>query len=472
MRLRTSLQHSFALDVRVFPRRLGKADCKDMDVSVFALLLLCLSGQTLTVLGTTEPPVTLPSVPDNTSLVHEAEQEGDCQTRQFSQEAKRAVGAAIMKLGLHLLEKLQTSPEQPNVIMSPLSISLALSQLALGAKNETEALLLAALHAQDMPCYHWILHKTVQHLGVHALKVASRMYLKPDFELKQAFVEESRRIYSSEPKPLLGLEEINQWVENATHGQITKFLSSLPSNVVLMLVNVVHFKGEWQARFDPRFTSRDLFYIDSKDTVYVDMMQGPKYPLSILVDNDMGIQVASFAFKEGMSFMVVMPIADDVNVSAIVPRLDPSDLYDRLPRVTNMQVKLPKIKLEYSQDLTDSLTLMGLGQLFSTPDLSGIADGFLTVSSLQHKSSMELHEEGAEAAASTAVIVSRSNPTFTVNQPFFFAIMDDTTRTPLFLGVITNPNPGASSATQSDHPSNVTFPFNKESSEVLLSPPK
>ncbi|XP_018586099.1 alpha-2-antiplasmin-like [Scleropages formosus] len=443
-----------------------------MDISLLALLLLCLTGQALTVLETTEPLATLSSVPDNTSNVQEAEQEGDCETRQFSQEAKRAVGVAIMKLGLQLLENLKTSPEQPNVITSPLSISLALSQLALGAKNETETLLLAALHAQDLPCYHWILRKTVQHLGVQALKVASRMYLKPGFELKQAFVEESRRIYSSEPAPLVGLEEINQWVENATHGQITKFLSSLPLDVVLMLVNAVHFKGEWQARFDPKFTSRDLFYIDSKNTVHVDMMQGPKYPLRVMVDKEMGVQVARFAFKEEMSLLVVMPIADEVNVSTIVPRLDPSDLYNHLPRETNMQVKLPKFKLEYSQELKDSLTCMGLGQLFSAPDLSGIADGFLKVSSVQHKSSMELHEEGAEAAASTVVIVSRSNPTFTVNQPFFFAIMDDATRVPLFLGVITNPNPGASPATQSDHPNNITFPSDKESSEFLFDPPK
>lgn len=83
----------------------------------------------------------------------------------------------------------------------------------------------------------------------------------------------------------------------------------------------------------------------------------------------------------------------------------------------------------------------GLGELFSSPNLAGISEGPLLVSSVQHKSSIEINEEGAEASAATSVAVSRSNPSFTVNQPFFLALIDDATQTPLFLGIILNPNP-------------------------------
>lgn len=82
--------------------------------------------------------------------------------------------------------------------------------------------------------------------------------------------------------------------------------------------------------------------------------------------------------------------------------------------------------------------------LFSKPKLGRISDGPLFVSSVQHMSSVEINEEGAEAVAATSVVISRSNLSFTVNQPFFFAIMDDSSQTPLFMGVITNPNPAAS----------------------------
>lgn len=50
----------------------------------------------------------------------------------FSPEERRSIGAAIERLGLQLLEKLPIGPQQPNVILSPLSLALALAQLTLG----------------------------------------------------------------------------------------------------------------------------------------------------------------------------------------------------------------------------------------------------------------------------------------------------------------------------------------------------
>lgn len=82
--------------------------------------------------------------------------------------------------------------------------------------------------------------------------------------------------------------------------------------------------------------------------------------------------------------------------------------------------------------------------MFLNPNLAGIAEGPMMVSSVMHKSSMELNEEGAEAAAATAVVISRSStPIFHLNRPFFFALVDDMTKVPILMGVVNNPNPGA-----------------------------
>lgn len=64
---------------------------------------------------------------------------------------------------------------------------------------------------------------------------------------------------------------------------------------------------------------------------------------------------------------------------------------------------------------------------------------------------MELSEEGAEASAATTVTLVRTVPTFAVNMPFIFALVDDASYTPLFMGMVTNPNPGATTE-QSDDP--------------------
>lgn len=50
----------------------------------------------------------------------------------YGHEDHRGIGGAVEQLGLKLLEKLPVSPQQPNVILSPLSLAFALAHLALG----------------------------------------------------------------------------------------------------------------------------------------------------------------------------------------------------------------------------------------------------------------------------------------------------------------------------------------------------
>lgn len=64
------------------------------------------------------------------------------------------------------------------------------------------------------------------------------------FKPKQDFIHESQRLYDSEPTVLESLQQINDWVEKATHGKITEILSTLPANLLLMLINAVHFRGK------------------------------------------------------------------------------------------------------------------------------------------------------------------------------------------------------------------------------------
>lgn len=71
--------------------------------------------------------------------------------------------------------------------------------------------------------------------------------------------------------------------------------------------------------------------------------------------------MALFPFKQGMSLLVVMPSSGQVNMSAISAKLNTTDLYARLDRPRTMQVKLPKFKLEYGQELQEALTSMGKG---------------------------------------------------------------------------------------------------------------
>lgn len=424
----------------------------------------------------TEAPIiatTISSGPNGSSS--EEKEDEDCWSIGRSPHSREAIAAAIQKLGVQLLQNLETTPEEPNVIISPFSISLALSQLTLGAANETQELLMHHLHENTLPCYHESLHNVLEQLRNTDLQIATRIFLRQGFQPKQKFVDESQRLYDSEPAVLESLQQINDWVHNSTNGKMTDFLSALPPNLLLMLINAVHFKGEWKARFDPRFTSRGVFYLDDKRMVDVEVMEDAKHPLSLFIDNELEAQVASFPFVKSMSLLVVMPMSGEVNVSSLSTKLNLSDLYNRLPKEKAIQVKVPKFKLEYAQELKDVFSKLGLGEVFSSPNLAEMADGPLLVSSVMHKSSMEINEEGAEAAAATTVVISRaSSPVFHLIQPFFFALMDDVTQVPIFMGVINNPNPGAPVLQRGELGSKdkVGFPIDKNHVGSFGGPPK
>ncbi|XP_017259319.1 alpha-2-antiplasmin [Kryptolebias marmoratus] len=396
------------------------------------LLPLCLCHLVLTEeLSTTAPEVSGVTGEEEKKKVH------NC-GRTFSHEDHRVIGGAVEQLGLKLLEKLPVSSQQPNVILSPLSLAFALAHLSLGARNETEKLLLQSLHAQNLLCYHHVLGSLLPDLSHTSLEVAARMYLRPGFEVKMSFVEDSLARYQSRPFPLVSVDEANQWVENVTNGHIPHFLESIPHDVVLMLLNAVYFKGEWKTQFDPMVTSKGVFYLDNLNSVLVDMMKSAQYPLRMMDDPELQAQVASFPFKGNTSFLVVLPRG---NVSSVLPKLNISDLYRRLPQEKTMMVNLPKVKLEFCQELEEALTKMGLGSLFSGPDLSGISDEPLRVSSVRHATTLELSEEGVEASATTVVTTTRSISHFSVNSPFLFALIGDESLVPLFMGVVTNPAP-------------------------------
>lgn len=62
---------------------------------------------------------------------------------------------------------------------------------------------------------------------------------------------------------------------------------------------------------------------------------------------------------KSMSLLVVMPLSGQVDVASLTARLNISDLFYRMPKERAVQVKVPKFKLEYAQELQDVLTKLG-----------------------------------------------------------------------------------------------------------------
>ncbi|NWR59406.1 A2AP protein, partial [Bucorvus abyssinicus] len=379
-----------------------------------------------------------------------SEEEGEAEDKSCEMTWKRSqrLADSLMRFSIDLLRAVRLESNRTNVILSPLSIALALSHLALGAANQTEKHLLAVIHLESEPCLHHVLGTLRRRLTASTLSLASRLYLQNGFEVKEKFLEDSEQFYGAKPATLSGISEddlvaINKWVKEATNGQIPTFLQQLPANTVMLLLNAIHFHGFWSTKFDARFTGPDVFHLDNEFVVPVEMMKAQKYSLSWFTLESQDIQVAKFPFTSNTSFVVVVPNQYTWNASHVLENLPYKQLCRLFPKEVPTTVKIPKIRLDYKLELNKALGQMGLQELFTSPNLQKISDEPLFVSSIQHQSTLELKEDGMEASAATSVAISRSVSAFSLDRPFVFIIFEDETGIPLFIGSVQNPNPNA-----------------------------
>ncbi|XP_032901783.1 alpha-2-antiplasmin-like isoform X2 [Amblyraja radiata] len=361
-----------------------------------------------------------------------------------SPETMQLLGKAITDFGMEMFREVLNGTKKPNVIISPLSVVLGLAQLSLGSANETERDLEAALHWGSLGCPHHTMRTAINTFSQRVLAIASTIYVRHGFHVKSGFLNDSESFYESRPQPLSGdsandTRKINAWVEEKTGGKIRNFLNRVPGDVVLMLVNAINFKGLWQVQFDPKATVSEPFYLEDGRMEQVAMMQHPKYPTSVSRNEELQSEIVRIAFQNNMSFIVVKPMLSS-NLNAVANKLKISAIL-RHPKTLPLLLKMPKLNIDFDTDLRESLQSLGLGSIFQNPDLSRMAGLPLAVSAVQHKATMELTEEGVEAAASTAISINRSHMQYALNSPFFFLIRHDPSGIPLFMGTVKDPQP-------------------------------
>ncbi|TUZ75446.1 Leukocyte elastase inhibitor [Bagarius yarrelli] len=243
---------------------------------------------------------------------------------------------------------------------------------------------------------------------------------------------------------------------NKLYGEKTfSFLS--PGTVTAMtrlaLVNAIYFKGKWKHLFNTENTNEMPFKINQKETKPVQMMYQSKKFLFNYVD-EYRLQVLDLPYEEEELSMVVLLPEETQDGSDPLHKLESELTIDKLlewtnqekmDRWTDINVHLPKFKLEENYSLKGILDKMGMSSLFQpgTADLTGISskEG-LFVSSVEHKAFVEVNEEGTEAAAATAVMIAlcmAREENFMADHPFLFFIRHNPTKSILFFGRFSSP---------------------------------
>ena len=238
-----------------------------------------------------------------------------------------------------------------------------------------------------------------------------------------------------------GIAKVNAWVSTQTGGLIPTILSDPIPNAALVALNALHFKDKWLSPFDKRLTSTQPFHLVGGKTSDVAMMRASA-EVSLRQD-DHFIAAALPYVTDGYSLVVVTTKADPATIADFAPAAD--WLTGKDFDSGKVELSLPKFTAEATNRLLPHLDKLGLADGHSPTAFKQLSAKPLDISDVVQKTLIKVDEEGTEAAAATAVTVTRALVTdvtpMVVDKPFIFALRDDKHGLILLAGYVGDPNP-------------------------------
>ena len=359
-----------------------------------------------------------------------------------------AFKSAYDNFSVELLKKCFDS--KSNTLISPLSVSSALTMTANGANGQTKDEMEKVL-GSGMP---------LDELNKYLSSFSGSLTSGEDFKLKNAnsiwFRDEENRLtvekdFLQKNADYFGVaiykrafdnatcKEINNWVSEHTDGMIDKLLDNGDALSNIALINATAFNAVWETYYFDNFVE-DGTFTDTNGNEQSATMLISEESEYINGDNCTGFIKKYKGGKYG--FAAILPDSN-VSISDFVGSLNGDKLFKMLQNTENANVvaKIPKFEYEYSAELSEALKALGMPTAFSdSADFSGISGDKLLISDVLHKTKISVTEEGTRAVAATGVVMSAApdgDKQVILNRPFMYMILDNETMLPLFAGVYT-----------------------------------
>jgi serpin B len=363
-------------------------------------------------------------------------------------------------------------PADGNLVFSPASIATALRLVLLGARGETAAQVAAALHLPSpdgagpgLQAVSALLRDLAA--GELTLRAPNTVWVQSGLPLEPGFTAAlaaaaavALRDADFRRAADQARQEINQFIAEQTEGKISDLLSPgvIGPDTGLVLASAVYLKAAWARPFPPGATQDAPFHPDPGTQVTVPTMRVQARLRYLHGDGFQAVELPYAGARLGM--VIVLPDGSpapgpgDPAGHGPGPAGHPGPLGGLLAGLAPRQVSLalPRFRVTSGFGLRPVLAALGMPLAFSAAaDFSGItAAQRLRIDEVVHKAYIDVNEEGTEAAAATAVVMTASarfmDPEppvdMVVDRPFLFAITDPQTGLPLFLGRVTDPAAG------------------------------
>lgn len=241
------------------------------------------------------------------------------------------------------------------------------------------------------------------------------------------------------------MNEINDWVNEKTHGLIPSILDEpMDPSIRMTLLNAVYFKAAWVNAFEKELTDKQIFHGKEGDTS-VDMMHQQDH--FEYAEND-EYQMIRLPYHGGCEMTVYLP-----KDSVTADKWSEKDYLYQLGLEADKQewdsrevsLSMPKFEMEYGKELKNILKELGLEEIFDGCIYDRLTDEEMAVGSIYHKTAIKNDENGTEAAAVTMILMEAMAllpeddiVEMNMDHPFYFTISNTQTGLKLFEGCVYN----------------------------------
>ena len=349
----------------------------------------------------------------------------------------------------------KTAIKDKNTLISPVSVSLALGMTANGAGGTTLKQFENVLggNIAEMNQNSAILQNRLQSIQNGKFQVANSIWFRnQNLKVEKDFLQKNADYYGTGAFQLdfsnpSAPDKINGWVKENTGGKIDKMVEKIDKDTMLYLMNALYFEADWKNPYYKYDVQDGTFHSPAKDRT-VSFLHSDELYL-----HDGGAQGILKPFKDSrFAFAAILPNSG-TDLSTYVSKMT-GDSFTKLIGSSDKETAVcsfPKLKYEYGTELNGVLKALGLTDAFDDrrADFSPMGsspNGPLFISSVLHKTFIQVDELGAKAGAATKVEIAAKSSMpipdqkkIVFDRPFLFAIVDTETNIPVFMGAAYNP---------------------------------
>ncbi len=238
------------------------------------------------------------------------------------------------------------------------------------------------------------------------------------------------------------LKDVNKWAEKKTDGMIKELPIEFEADDVMLLMNAVCFDAKWETTYesDQVVENRTFTSADGR-TKTVTMLSSEE---RTWMENDRFIGFSKNYRGNGWSFAAFLP-----KEGHSLSDMDAESYAELLAGKTNdaVSVLMPEFAADYHFNFTDTLKAAGMEKAFSSDaDFSAMyAENHAHLRTVEQNTFIDVSRNGTKAAAVTWGMMNKEaeivyEKEIVLDRPFVYAIVDNATGLPVFLGTVTGEN--------------------------------